>query len=88
MSIEEEQEEKAGEVQLIRTEGLALVLDTPKGTLTHPLPLHTHGENDKRNRPRRLRRQRHPRGYNFRSLPSSDTGPSGERRARPEDRSL
>ncbi|OBT96804.1 hypothetical protein VE01_04121 [Pseudogymnoascus verrucosus] len=31
MSIEEEQEGKAGEVQLIRTEGLALVLDTPKG---------------------------------------------------------
>ncbi|KAL5346145.1 hypothetical protein ACLOAV_009178 [Pseudogymnoascus australis] len=34
MSIEEEKEEKAGEVQLVRTEGLALILDTPKDTLT------------------------------------------------------
>ena len=40
MSIEEEKEEKAGEVQLVRAEGLALVLDTPKGIYTHPPPLH------------------------------------------------
>lgn len=38
MSIEEEKEEKAGEVQLVRTEGLALILDTPKGTLTRTPP--------------------------------------------------
>ena len=91
MSIEEEKEEKAGEVQLIRTEGLILVLDTPKGTYIHthtPAPTTTHSENDKRTRPRRLCWQRHPRGHNFRSLPSPNTGPSGERRARQEDRSL
>lgn len=41
MSIEEEKEEKDGEVQLVRTEGLALVLDTPKGTATRIPPPHT-----------------------------------------------
>ncbi|KFY95064.1 hypothetical protein V498_03536 [Pseudogymnoascus sp. VKM F-4517 (FW-2822)] len=46
MSIEEEKEEKAGEVQLVRTEGLALILDTPKGTLTRTPPT-THSENDR-----------------------------------------
>lgn len=48
MSIEEEKEkeERAGEVQLVRTEGLALVLDTPKGTRT-PNPSTAHSETDK-----------------------------------------
>jgi hypothetical protein len=46
MSIEEENEEKAGEVQLVRAEGLALVLDTPKGTYTPPHHF-THSENDR-----------------------------------------
>lgn len=87
MSIEEEKEEREGEVQLVRTEGLVLILDTPKGTHTQPQH-YSHSENDKRNRPRRFRRQRHPRGHNFRSLPSSNTGSSRERRARQEDRSL
>jgi hypothetical protein len=41
MSIEEENEDKAGEVPLVRTEGLMLILDTPKGTLTRILVLRT-----------------------------------------------
>lgn len=46
MSIEEEKEEKAGEVSLVRTEGLVLVLDTPKGK-PYPNPTTPHNENDR-----------------------------------------